>query len=43
MGASEFAFFQEKTHPTIGKENPFIKTLPTEAKGERAISKCPPE
>ena len=35
MGPSEFAFFQEKTHPTIGKENPFIKTLPTETKGER--------
>ena len=35
MGPSEFAFFQEKNHSTVGKENPFIQILPTENKGER--------
>ena len=35
MGRSEFTFFQEKNHPTVEKENPFIQVLPAENKGER--------
>ena len=35
MGSFEFAFFQEKNHSTVEKENPFIKILPTYNKGDR--------